>query len=235
MSEANLRLQGGERQIARRDILIGSALLGAAGLGLAGTLLNQPRKLPALGLQRLIPEQAGRWRSVGTGGVIVPERGDLSRETYDQVLTRIYVAEALPPVMMLIAYGGSQSGNMQLHRPEACYPAAGFTLGSAEDVVLDGLSARPIDAQLIEARSRSRIEQILYWTRIGARFPRTAWAQRLAVVEDNLKGEVPDGVLVRVSTLDQPLRAALPLLTEFMRELVVHASAPARELLVGKA
>jgi EpsI family protein len=221
--------------LSRRDLLIGGALAGTAALGLAGSLLNQPRILPGGGLKRLIPEQAGGWRSIGNAGVIVPEEGDLSRSTYDEVLSRVYVAPGLPPMMLLIAYGGNQSGNMQLHRPEACYPAAGFVLGKPNDIVVNSPSGQPIHARLIGATSPSRSEQILYWTRIGARFPRSGLEQRLAVVRENLRGRVPDGVLVRVSTIGLPLEAALPLLTAFIRDLVSAAPVQARSLLAGSA
>jgi EpsI family protein len=220
---------------SRRDLLIGGALIGTAAIGLAGSLLNQPRILPGGGLKQLIPEQAGSWRSIGNAGVIVPEEGDLSRSTYDEVLSRVYVAEALPPMMLLIAYGGNQSGNMQLHRPEACYPAAGFVLGKPRDIVVTGPSGALMDARLVEAVSPGRSEQILYWTRIGQRFPRSGLEQRLAVVRENLRGEIPDGVLVRVSTIGLPLEAALPLLTDFIGGLVATAPAEARSLLTGRS
>jgi len=221
--------------LSRRDMLLGTAFVAAAGLGTAGSLLNRPRQLGAGGLEALIPGQLGGWRSIGNGGVIAAEEGDLSRSIYDQVLTRLYVADGRPPVMLLIAYGGNQSGNMQLHRPEACYPAAGFALGKKQDVTVDALPGRPVPALLVEAVAPSRTEQILYWTRIGDEFPRSPSAQRWAVVRDNLRGQVPDGVLVRVSTIGEQLAGALPILVGFIQALAAGAPPAGRALLTGAA
>lgn len=220
---------------SRRDVLIGGALLTAAGLGFAGSTLNRPRQLPTGALDRAIPERVGRWQSRGNGGLIVPEEGELSRNTYDQVLSRFYVAKDGPPIMLLVAYGGNQSGNMQLHRPEACYPAAGFTLRTLGIVPVQALAGVRIPAKRIEAVSQTRTEQILYWTRIGDEFPVSASAQRWAVVRENLHGQVPDGILVRVSTIGQTAAEALPLLTSFIRSLVAGSGPAGRQLLVGRS
>ncbi len=227
----------GERKgvdLTRRDMLLGTALLATTGLGLAATTLNRPRKLPGGGLEALVPEQLGAWRSIGNAGVIAAEEGDLSRSTYDEVLTRVYVAEGQPPIMLLIAYGGNQSGTTQLHRPEACYPAAGFVLSKPRDILVEATAGRAIPARLVEATSTSRTEQILYWTRVGDDFPRSPAQQRWAVVRDNLRGEVPDGILVRVSTIGEQLPNALSVLTGFVQALT-SAAASARALLVGQA
>jgi EpsI family protein len=218
---------------SRRDILLGGAFLTTAGLGFAGSFLNRPRALPAGGLEKLIPPRLGQWQQAGAAGIILPEEGDLSRSVYDEVLTRVYLAEGQPPIMLLIAYGGNQSGSMQLHRPEACYPAAGFALGDGEDILVDTAPGRRLPARLLQATSPERTEQILYWTRVGEHFPRSPSAQRWAVVRDHLRGEVPDGVLVRVSTIGEQRTGALPVLTGFIRDLAMGAAAGGRALLIG--
>jgi EpsI family protein len=219
---------------SRRDMLVGGALLAGSALAFAGSTFNRPRPLPAGGLGPLVPERVGKWQSAGSAGVIVPEEGDLSRSTYDEVLTRVYVGEGQAPVMLVLAYGGNQSGSMQLHRPEACYPAAGFVLGAAKSVMLD-LPGQQLPARLLEATSPTRSEQILYWTRIGGQFPGSPSAQRWAVVRDNLRGQVPDGALVRLSTIGLELNAAVPVLTDFVRGMTAAAPPLGRLLLVGKA
>jgi EpsI family protein len=221
--------------LSRRNVLIGGGLLVAAGLGLAGSALNRPRKLAPGDLERAVPDRIGQWQSAGTRGVILPEESELSRDTYDQVLSRVYVGGDGPPIMMVAAYGGNQSGNMQLHRPEACYPAAGFTLRTLGIVPVQALAGVRIPAKRIEAVSQTRTEQILYWTRIGDEFPVSASAQRWAVVRENLHGQVPDGILVRVSTIGQTAAEALPLLTSFIRSLVAGSGPAGRQLLVGRS
>jgi EpsI family protein len=218
----------------RRDFLLGAALMGTAGLAYAASAFNQPRPLIAGGLGPVIPEAAGRWRSVGTAGLVLPPEGELSRSTYDEVLTRVYSSEGAPPIMLVMAYGGNQSGNMQLHRPEACYPAAGFVLGEPRDVTIEAAPQFAIAARAIEAVAPSRTEQILYWTRIGTSFPLTPSSQRWSVIRDNLRGTVPDGVLVRVSSIMPDAEDAFSLLTDFIRSLIGAAPAEGRRLMIGR-
>jgi EpsI family protein len=163
---------------------------------------------------------------------VVPEERALERDSYDAVLTRVYQAPGAAPIMLLVAYGASQSGNMQLHRPEACYPAAGFELQEARRETLN-LAGREVPARVMSAVAPDRTEQVLYWTRIGSEFPLGAMAQRLAVMQENVRGRVPDGVLVRASAIDDQPDRALASLVNFLDTLLASASADARALLVG--
>jgi EpsI family protein len=208
--------------------------VGTAGLAYAASALNRPRPLVAGGLGPVIPEAAGQWRSIGTAGLVLPPEGELSRSTYDEVLTRVYARDGAPPIMLVMAYGGNQSGNMQLHRPEACYPAAGFVLGEPRNVTIQAAPQFAIGARAIEAVAPSRTEQILYWTRIGTSFPLTPSGQRWSVIRDNLRGTVPDGVLVRVSAIMPDAEEAVPLLTGFIRSLIAAAPAEGRRLMIGR-
>ena len=47
--------------------------------------------------------------------------------------------------MLSIAYGKNQSDALQLHKPEICYPAQGFTLLAKQNTPLD-LLGKPIAA-----------------------------------------------------------------------------------------
>jgi len=46
---------------------------------------------------------------------------------------------------------------------------------------------------------------VLYWTRIGELVPTGWWSQRFAVVQSNLRGTIPDGLLVRLPNLPEHL------------------------------
>jgi EpsI family protein len=48
-------------------------------------------------------------------------------------------------IMLSIAYGKNQSDALQLHKPEICYPAQGFTLLAKQNTPLD-LLGKPIAA-----------------------------------------------------------------------------------------
>ena len=72
---------------------------------------------------------------------------------------------------------------------------------------------------------------MLYWTRLGSALP-TSWAeQRWAVVVANLKGAIPDGVLVRMSCVENDADKAFGILREFASELAGSVTPKAQQLL----
>src|SRR3546814_12028062 len=85
-------------------------------------------------------------------------------------------------VMMVIAYGDSQSDTLQLHRPEVCYEAAGFKITRSEPVAFDvGLRA-PLTGRYVVAEAAYRKEAILYWTRIGDALPVSRLDQQMSML-----------------------------------------------------
>lgn len=217
----------------RRDLLVGGACLAGAALGGATSALNRPRELPEGGLDALIPAQIGPWRSAGAHGVVVAEEGEELPGRYDDLLARVYEAETLPPVTLLVAYGASQRDDVRIHRPEGCYPAAGFSLSDREPVRLRFAGAPTISAHILLAQSVLRTEQVLYWTRIGREFPTSSMAQRWVVVRENVAGRVPDGVLVRVSAPSPDRTRALSSFRAFLGALLARSSPATAHLLVG--
>src|SRR3546814_6209284 len=94
-----------------------------------------------------------------------------SAQLYSQLVSRVYAGSGRDAVMMVIAYGDSQSDTLQLHRPEVCYEAAGFKITRSEPVAFDvGLRA-PLTGRYVVAEAAYRKEAILYWTRIGDALP----------------------------------------------------------------
>jgi EpsI family protein len=226
--------EGGASTLDRRDFLLGGALAATAiASALASTILTQAVR-EAAHLEALVPDRIGRWTRSEQGAILIPTGETLTKQTYDEVLTRLYTSASAAPIMLLIAYGAAQSGATQLHRPEACYPAAGFALTNPADLALR-LGGKPVGARLVTARGNGRSEQILYWSRVGDEFPTSAAAQRWSVIRHNLGGSVPDGVLVRISALRQDMESAIPLLSEFAAALVGASGAKARSLLAGIA
>jgi EpsI family protein len=124
---------------------------------------------------------------------------------------------------------------LQVHRPEFCYPASGYRLAETREHPIALPGGFELPSRFIVAEGLSRIEQLIYWTRIGPSFP-TGWlGQREAVIRENMKGIIPDGVLVRVSTIAPDDKTALAILDDFTRELVRAVPAKARLALIGRA
>jgi hypothetical protein len=92
-----------------------------------------------------------------------------------------------------------------------------------------------VPGHYLSARSVSRHEQLIYWTRIGNDFPTRWWEQHWAVAKENLKGRIPDGVLVRISTAAPDDATAIRTLRDFLHPLFQSLSPTGRRLFFGDA
>lgn len=225
-------LPEGDRRIGRREILLGGALLGVA----AAAHAMRPRaKIDLLGssqLDRIVPERVGSWRFLSRSGLVVPPADQLSSALYAQLLTRTYISDDLPSIMLLIAQSPAQDGVLQMHRPEYCYPAGGYALSGRHRQLIQMTTGQTVPATAFTASSPERTEQLLYWTRVGRGLPTTWVEQRLSVAKANVMGYIPDGVLVRASTISND-PAALDMVVRFLRELVGTMAPRSRQVLVG--
>jgi EpsI family protein len=189
--------------LPRRQVLAGAGLLAAAGAALA----FKPRAvLHTLGnakLDALVPHDFDGWHFQAASGLVLPPADQLRDRIYSELLTRVYRHGDGSMMMLLIAYAGSQDGTIQVHRPEVCYPAGGFRLTDIEDRDVKLAPGVEVPTRYIVAETELRTEQMIYWTRLGHLFPRKWFDQKLAVVEENLRGIIPDGVLVRISTINE--------------------------------
>jgi len=221
--------------LTRRWVL-GATLIGAA---FAGTALRPTRLLaeqqPRFDLDAAIPSQFGDWHATGDAVPVqaAPEAlADFDR-IYSQVLARTYVDKGNRRVMLSIAYGGDQRNDrMQAHRPEYCYAAQGFEVHRIrdEDVVTN---AGSLPVRRLLAQRNSRREPITYWITVGDRAARPGLERKLAQLRFGLRGTVPDGMLVRVSSLDPDGRSGFALHDRFVRELLGSLAPLVRTRLLG--
>jgi EpsI family protein len=127
-------------------------------------------------------------------------------------------------MMALVAYSSVQQNDIQVHRPEVCYPAAGYPIISSRTTELN-FDGKTIDAREVVADRGGVYERVIYWVRVGDEFPATWADQRIAMARANLQGKVPDGVLVRMSTIEEPGKSASSDLRTFI-EAFLRACAP---------
>lgn len=190
------------------------------------------RQNGGIDLEADIPRQFGAAWQMDTNtavGVVNPQTRQLIDVTYNQVLTRIYLDGQGARVMLSIAYGEDQTDTgVELHHPEVCYPAQGFQIRSLRrDIVqtpMGGIPVRRMESLL----GTQRPEPVTYWIMIGTRVALGGFEKKLAEIGHGLKGEVADGLLFRVSTIDRDSARGFATHDRFVAELI--PALPARSL-----
>jgi EpsI family protein len=134
--------------------------------------------------------------------------------------------------MLLIAQSAGETGILQIHRPEICYPAGGYHLSPVVTENID-LGGKLLPTNRLTASADGQSEHILYWTRIGDELP-TSWrAQRITIAEENLRGIIPDAVLVRLSVRSNDAPAAFKTMEDFVRAMVAALPPERRRILIA--
>ncbi|QXQ08293.1 EpsI family protein [Sphingosinicellaceae bacterium] len=221
--------------ISRRDAVFGGGLLVAA----AGAAALTPRHHvvllgPGQELANMVPKRFGKWDTVPSDQFVLPKTpGSLSDRLYNQTLTRLYQSSTSLPVMMVMAYGQTQNDTLQLHRPETCYAAVGFQISGSEVAAVGLGNHASLPVRELIASTDTRVEPIVYWTRIGDTLPTTGSEQRVAKLEQQFAGIIPDGILVRLSTVAPAEPATFQALREFGAALVAAVAPANRPVLVG--
>jgi EpsI family protein len=204
------------------SVVLGVAM--AATSALTGALTPTVRLSQAqvqFSLETMIPAAFADW-SVDATIVplkVDPERQSVLEKIYDQTLSRTYVNKAGERVMLSIAYGGDQSRALQLHLPEVCYVAQGFDmLKSGEGALATRFGTLPV--RRLVARQNSRNEPITYWITVGDKTVRSSFERKLQRLAYGLSGKIPDGMLVRVSTIQADEQGAYRLQDRFVGQML---------------
>jgi EpsI family protein len=188
----------------RRDLVLSLGCVAAAG---AAAALHPHRRrvlLQDAKLTEVVPKAFGTWSSQEADDLVAPDPESLSAKLYSQTLSRAYNDGASgAQVMVLLAYGGTQSDDLQLHRPETCYPAFGYEISHEATLSVPLGGAVTIPGRRLSAAAAGRREAIVYWARMGEFFPDSARAQRVARLRMAIDGYVGDGILARFSVLAQ--------------------------------
>ena len=188
-----------------------------------------------LRLADLVPQRFGDW-AVDKSILPIPPSPELQQvldQTYDDLLSVTYRDSRGQSVMVSMAYGRNQHKGMNTHRPEVCYPAQGFKLLQQGAPASIAVGNRSIPATRVVAGMGGRIEPITYWLLVGDTVTHFGYPHRWIAIQYGLKGLIPDGVLVRISSIDRNSDAAFDLHAKFIQEML--AAIPKQRLgqLVG--
>jgi EpsI family protein len=211
-------------------VLAGLMALATVGGIAARPTTKPPGSAPRYLLEDTVPKQFGEWKLVpeSTAQVVNPQTQQLLDKLYSQLLTRTYVDAKGYQVMLAMAYGDEQRGELQAHKPEVCYPAQGFKVHSNDPAELStpfgGISGRRLSTSM-----GNRKEPVTYWFTMGDTAVKSKFEQRLVEVRLGLTGQVPDGLLFRVSSIDPMPQRAWERQAAFVNDLL--KAVPARDRL----
>jgi EpsI family protein len=221
---------------ASRTSLILAAIMALAA---AGAIAMRPSsKAVELGngmvLEAIVPTSFGEWRELHepSAQVVNPQTKELLDKLYSQLLTRTYVNREGYRIMLSMAYGDDQRGGLQAHRPEVCYPAQGFQLRKTED----GTLATPygnIEVRRLDTSLGARNEPVTYWLTVGDQVIRNQLDKRMAQIRLGLTGQIPDGLLFRISSIDNDSGRAFAMQQKFAAEMMSAVPTEARKQLSG--
>lgn len=189
-----------------------------------------------LDLQAIVPTNFESWSEIESAAkaVVNPTQKEVLERIYSSIVTRTYRDSMTGSVVMLsIAYGRKQSEDSQVHRPEVCYPAQGFTIDGSTRDVLNTSSGR-IPVTRLVAHLGMRQEPITYWIRIGNRIVSGILEQKIAIVKQGLSGNIPDGLIFRVSSVGTDVTTEYRLHDKFVSDLVLTMSPSDLRQLLGE-
>ncbi|HUQ27197.1 MAG TPA: exosortase B [Usitatibacter sp.] len=190
----------------------------------------------ALVLESMVPQAFGDWSIDPTIMPIAPTadvQAKLDR-IYNQTVSRTYVNSAGEHMMLTVAYGGDQSDALKAHRQEVCYTAQGFSIHGLHHATL-GVQGGSIPVTRMLAVREERSEPVTYWFTMGDRVVRGRVERLTTQIREGFAGRIPDGMLVRVSSISGDERAAYAAQQSFIAALLGAMPSTDRARLAGAA
>lgn len=219
-----------------RNIVLLVLMLASAGLAVA---MRPTQKIadhgPKVVLETMIPHAFGEWQEEKQSGtqIVDPQTKEMLDKLYSQTLSRTYVNGSGYRVMLSIAYGNDQSDSMQVHKPEICYPAQGFALQGKQSGTLVVKNGEIPVIRIITTLGQ-RNEPVTYWTTIGDKVVKPGGIhKKLAEMSYGLSGKIPDGMLIRVSSVDAQSDNAYQIQNRFSAQMLEALAPEHRQRLTG--
>jgi len=188
-----------------KNFLLLTLMVAASGLAIA---MRPTQKIAEMGppvkLEAMVPKTFGEWREEPQNQTLIvdPQQTELIDRIYTQTLSRTYINLEGYRIMLSIAYGSDQSDAKQVHKPEVCYPAQGFTLKNKQY----GRMLTPngdIPVTRIETSLGQRNEPVTYWITVANQVVGPGLDKKLTEMSFGLRGQIPDGLLFRLSSIDR--------------------------------
>lgn len=217
------------------SLVLGALMVATAVLTMFMTpAATQASQRARIDLEAIIPGEFGGWKTdpSAAGHIVTPDVKGALAKIYNQTLSRTYLNGDGERVMLSIAYGGAQKTDLHAHRPEICYASGGFDISNKTKTVIDTAIGQ-IPVMRLVAKQGARNEPITYWIRVGDALTRGWIEQKMAAIGYGLTGKVPDGILVRVSTISNEEQDSYRIQQEFLGAMLQAVRSEERFWLVG--
>ncbi len=218
-----------------KPLLICSAMLLAAVLAIElKPTVKLAESLEKIDLETIIPRQFGEWR-VDESIVPMLVSPDLQKglmKVYNQTLSRTYINTSGERVMLSIAYGNNQSDDVELHLPEGCFGGQGFAVEAESKSILE-TAYGPLPIKTFHATKGLRHESVMYWIVVGDNVATTSFDMKKIKLRFMLKGIIPDGILIRISSINQASENGYKLQKEFTKAMLANVTSEQRGRLIG--
>ncbi|MBT9507768.1 exosortase-associated protein EpsI, B-type [Rhodoferax sp.] len=223
-------------RLSVKSLILLALMLLSAGLA---TALRPTNKLadqrPAINFETMIPKSFGEWQELqqATAQIIDPKQREFIEKIYKQTLTRTYVNASGARIMLSLAYVENQSDSFGVHLPEVCYPAQGFQISDRFSTQVK-TADRSIPVGRMVAKLGARVEPISYWVTVGDSLVASSTDRKVEQMRNAIRGNIPDGMLVRVSSISADTANAYTLHGRFINDFEAALPKNLRALLYGQ-
>ena len=186
-------------------------------------------------LAEQVPTSFQDWREDKSITPVLPSEDVTAKldVLYSDTLARTYINSNGDRIMLSIAYGSDQHSEVtQVHRPEFCYSSQGFKVSRVGIATLP-IGDHGLEVQRLTAVRGPRYEPISYWITLGETVTLPGFGRKLKQIKFGLQGEIPDGMLVRVSSLSSEGNAAFQLQQSFLKSLYENMNPSIRNRYFG--
>ena len=187
-------------------------------------------------LDDVFPASFAGWTTDTSMPVVLPppDQQAMLDKIYNQTLSRSYVNRDGVRVMLAVAYGGDQSDGLTVHVPDVCYISQGFKVDKEHDSQIDVGKGFVIPVRVLQATLGGRIEPITYWVMMGNEATVSNAQRRWVSIRYGLRRLIPEGMLIRVSSISADMDQALDMQRGFIRDMVAAIAPSERSRVVGE-
>jgi len=190
--------------------------------------------LPAIQLDKDFPASFGEWHLDPRADLSIPnpQIEGVIKSIYTDTLSRVYLNKEGRAIYLSVAYGRNQSDGQALHYPEVCYPAQGFVIANRKKSIIN-IDSTDVPVKLLIAERGPLTEPITYWATVGSKIILSGTQHKIAQLSYGFRGFIPDGMIIRVSSIGTVSAAEYAFQRQFLEDLVRNMTADARYRIMG--